>query len=238
MRVPALLSIFAFTMIAELVSAQQSARSSVDFSGIYEAAPFVGVPDVSQPEAFPFSPTAARAFESYDASAVDPRARDDCAAETMPGILWSGNPMQISEEKGMIVMRFERGNTIRSIPFNDSPSGNRQPTELGYSVARWVGDVLTIETTQTSGGYLLNNRGYPLSAEGRLTERYWREPGENDLQLEVTVDDPVNYTDTFALGRVWVWAPHEEIRPWVCIDLGPADAEPDIDELTRLLEQL
>ncbi len=77
-----------------------------------------------------------------------------------------------------------------------------------------------------------------MSTEGRLTERYWREPGENDLQLEVTVDDPVNYTDTFTLGRPWVWAPHEEVRQWVCIDLGPGDTEPDIDELTRLLEEL
>ena len=156
----------------------------------------------------------------------------------MPGVLWSANPMQISEADGMIVLRFERANITRSIPLGGALPADAEPTGNGHSVARWDGEVLTIETAFLSGGYLFNNRGYPLSTEGRITERYRRVSGGNDLVLEVVVDDPVNYTETFTLARDWIWAPHEEIRPWVCIDLGPGDAEPDIDELVRQLEAL
>ena len=61
-------------------------------------------------------------------------------------------------------------------------------------------------------------------------------PGEKDLQLELLVDDPVNYTETFKLGREWIWAPDDQVLPYDCISLGPRDSEPDIDELLRILE--
>ncbi len=238
MRALKLLAIVAGAVTPMPTGAQQDADVARDLSGIYEAAPFIGTPEVRQPDPYPYTPAGESAFEAYDARAMDPRALDDCAPDSVPGVLWSANPMQISVDDGLLVLRFERANITRSIPLGASLSADPEPTGLGHSVARWEGDVLTIETSHMSGGYLFNNRGYPLSAEGRITERYIPVPGGNDLVLEVLVDDPVNYTGTFTLARDWIWAPHEEIRPWVCIDLGPGDAEPDIDELARQLEAL
>jgi hypothetical protein len=220
--------------------AGQAPSAIPDYSGIYEAAPYVGVPDVGEPAVYPFTATAERALAAYDPLASDPRQTDDCAPETMPGILWTGNPMELTQEPGRIVIRYERGNTRRSIPIASEPRGvDTTHTALGYSIARWVGNVLTIETTQMLGGVIFNNRGQPISPDARITERYWREPGENDLRLQVVIEDPVNYTEPVELERRWIWAPDEEIGNWVCVSLGPRDAEPpDIDELARMLEQL
>ena len=77
-----------------------------------------------------------------------------------------------------------------------------------------------------------------MSREARVTERYWRNPGEKDLQLELAVDDPVNYTQTVILGREFVWSADEQIRPWECVSLGQRDTAPDLDEVTRMLEEL
>ncbi len=85
-------------------------------------------------------------------------------------------------------------------------------------------------------GVIFGSDGYPISPDAKLTERYWREPGERDLQVEILVEDPVHYTETVRLGREWVWSPNEQIYPWECFSLGPRDAEPDIDELVRMLE--
>ena len=71
-----------------------------------------------------------------------------------------------------------------------------------------------------------------------MTERYWRNLGENDLQMELVVDDPVNYSEPVTLTRVFVWSAEEQVRPWECISLGPRFSEPDIDELARMLEEL
>lgn len=218
----------------------QSAGPGVDFSGVYAAASFVAVATVVEPDVYPFTAAAERAFNAYDPLSAAANQTDDCTVETMPGILWSNNPMQITQEEGTVVIRFERGNTTRSIPVADvSPPPDQLPTELGYSVGHWVGVVLTIETTQMLDGVIRNNRGYPISRGARLTERYWREPGENDLQMELLVDDPTNYTETFTMGRQWIWSSTDEVRHWECINLGPRDAEPpDIDELARMLEEL
>ena len=69
-------------------------------------------------------------------------------------------------------------------------------------------------------------------------ERYWREAGESNLQMELSIDDPVNYTGPVDLAREWIWSPDEQIVPWECISLGPRDTEPDIDALRRLLRDL
>jgi len=119
-----------------------------------------------------------------------------------------------------------------------APPSDRPHTELGYSTGRWSDGVLTVETTHLMDGVLFTNRGYPVSVDASLTERYWREAGSNDLQMELVIDDPVNYTQPVQLTRVWNWAPEEQVLPWNCVSLGPRDSEPDIDELRRLLRDL
>ncbi len=215
--------------------------SEVDFSGVYVAV-FVGEPDiVFEPDVYPFTAQAERAYNAYDPAVADPRVGNDCAPERIPAILWSADPMEIVHEDGRIVMRFEAGDTVRSISVGGAALPADQPhTELGYSVGHWVGGVLTIETTHLMGGIIVNDMGQPISQEARITERYWREPGEDNLQMELLVDDPVNYTEPLKLGRVWGWSPDERVRPWNCFSLQtPRESEPlKVDELARMLEEL
>lgn len=217
----------------------QNTSSRADFSGIYKSAVFVNVAPVVEPDVYPFTAEGRRSFESYDAVAEAANQADDCAAYTMPGILWANSPMQIVQADQTIVMRYETGGVTRSISMSGpASSGNAPSTELGRSIGTWQGDVLIVETTGLMDGVLRNNRGYPISREATITERYWRDDGKNDLQMELLVNDPTNYTEPFTLGREWIWAPDEEIRPYECVSLGPRDEEPDIDELIRLLEEL
>jgi len=219
--------------------AQQTAGSELNFSGIY--APPVydgGGPPRIEPAVIPFTAEGQRAAEAYVPARDNPRVIDDCVPETMPRILWTGNPMEILEDERELVIRYERGNTVRTVDMTGTPqAANQTYTDLGYSVGRWEGDVLTIETTHMSGGVIIDG-DRPLSQGARVTERYWREPGENDLQLELEIDDPVNYTQTFKISREFVWASDEQVLAWECVSLGPKDAPPDIDELARMLETL
>lgn len=232
---------FRSTLVAGLwVHVTASAQAPADFFGVYVGTIYVGVPDVAEPDSFPFTAAGQQAFNDYDVFTEAANQTDDCAAETMPEILWSGDPMEFIDQGERIVMRFERRNTVRTIHMDGSGRPADHPhTELGYSVGRWVGDTLTIETSHMPGGVIRSNRSYPISPEARVTERYWPDPGEATLlHMELLVDDPVNYTDTLTFGREWVRSPDDEIRPWECVSLGPRDSEPDIDELARMLEEL
>ena len=211
------------------------AASAVDFSGVY-----AGASTIIEPDVYPFTAAGERAHGAYDPLVGDPRQTDDCAPESMPAILWAGtlNTMQIVVEDDTIVMRLEHGGTVRSIHMDGAtPPADQPHIELGYSMGHWAGDVLTIETTHLAGGVVFTSRGYPVSREARITERYWREAGKN-LQMELLLDDPVNYMQPVKLGREWIWSPDEQIIPWNCISLGPRDSEPDIDALRRLLREL
>ena len=232
-------SVFAVCLAGSASVAAQSSSEAIDIFGVYTPPIFRNMPPVTQPDVYPFTPQAQALFESYDPAAQDARTVDDCAAEKVPGILWDNGPMEFVDNDDTVVMRFERLGTTRRIHMDGAPPPfDYPPTNLGYSVGRWENGVLIIETTKTAGGVLRNLRGHPVSPDARLTERYWREPGQMDLRMELTVEDPVNYTEPVTLGRGWVWAPAEEIQPWNCVSLGPKDAEPDLDELTRMLEAL
>ena len=134
-------------------------------------------------------------------------------------------------------LHYEHGGAVRVVHMDGAPPPADHPhTRLGYSVGHWEGDVLTIETTHLESGVVFTNRGYPLSPQTRLTERYTRD-AEMDLHMELVVEDPVNYTEPVTLGREWVWSPDDRIIPWNCVSLGGRDGEPDIDELRRILNQ-
>ncbi len=229
------ISVIGHVTVGAQAPGTQVAASAVDFTGIY-----AGARTIIEPDVYPFTAKGERAHSAYDPLVGDPRQADDCAPESMPAILWSGtvNTMQIVLEGETIVMRFEHGGTVRSIHMASTTPPTDQPhTELGYSMGQWSGDMLTVETTHLMDGVVFTSRGYPVSREARITERYWREAGENDLQMDLLIDDPVNYMRPVKLAREWIWSPDEQVRPWNCVNLGPRDSEPDIDELRRLLNQ-
>ena len=72
MRTPTLFTLVAAMTLHAPAGAQQEASAGPDLSGIYEAAPFIGVPDVSQPDPYPYTAAGERAFEAYGALGVRP----------------------------------------------------------------------------------------------------------------------------------------------------------------------
>ena len=214
--------------------------AGLDFSGVYTVGVFtggLGPTTIEQPDPYPFTPEGERAHNDYNPLVSDIRQTDDCAKDPMPEILWSGNPIEIIQEDDRIVIRYEDADTMRSIAMNGPPPAPDQPRDLlGYSVGRWEGEVLTIETTHTTAVAIFSNRGRPISPDVTITERYHREPG-NHLRLEIEIDDPVNYTGPFTITRMMMWAPDEQVRPWECVSLGPRESE-DVDEIARMLEEL
>jgi hypothetical protein len=88
-----------------------------------------------------------------------------------------------------------------------------EPSWTGYSVGRWEGDTLVIETT----GY--NSRGwvgsFPRTEELRMVERYSR-PDVGHLKLELTFEDPGVFEAPWTQNMVWDLAPQEDVMEYVC----------------------
>jgi len=68
-----------------------------------------------------------------------------------------------------------------------------EPTWLGYSVGRWDGDTLVVDTTGfRDRGWLSAREAYPHSDALHVTERFTR-TDLGHMQLRVTIDDPKAY---------------------------------------------
>ena len=117
----------------------------------------------------------------------------------------------------------------RSLP----PQGQVQPYWHGYSVARWEGDTLVVESNNFHGvdpnnlrgvglpdTYLgvgwLDHRGSPNTEAMKLTERL-RRVNYGLLDIELTVDDPKAYTRPFTVRVLQrIVADGSELIEFIC----------------------
>jgi hypothetical protein len=106
-----------------------------------------------------------------------------------------GQPRKIVQTPSLIVIMFEPNYGLRQI-FMDGrtlPGSDAQPWWYGYSIGKWEGDTLVVETTGLRDGGWLDIWGSPFTDAAKVTERF-RRVNFGSLEIDVTVDDPKAYT--------------------------------------------
>ncbi len=74
------------------------------------------------------------------------------------------------------------------------------PYWYGYSVGKWEGDTLVVETLGLDDRAWMDEWGTSFSSEARITER-WKKTTADRMELTITVNDPVTFT------KPWTSAP-------------------------------
>jgi hypothetical protein len=103
-------------------------------------------------------------------------------------------PLKIIQDTDLVLILYEHFGVFRQI-FLDGRTLPEEPnpTWMGYSVGRWDGDTLVIDSTGFNGKVWLDVRGHPSTNALHITERFRR----NDfghLDIPITIDDPKAYT--------------------------------------------
>ena len=156
------------------------------------------------------------------------QARDNPDAMCLPmGFLQfhqQPQPRMIVQTPDLILIEYEANYGIRHIYLDGRPlppQGEPQPWWYGYSVGRWDGDTLVVETNNLRGaedspydGWLDVN-GSPYSREARFIERF-RRPTFGHLQIDMTVEDPKAYTKPFTVRVDQRILPDQELIEFVC----------------------
>jgi len=111
-------------------------------------------------------------------------------------------PRKIIQTKQLILIEYEANYGLRHIYLDGRPlpkQGDPQPWWYGYSVGRWEGDTLVVETNNLRGaedspydGWLDVN-GSPYSQQATFTERF-RRVNYGHLIIDTTVTDAKSYT--------------------------------------------
>ena len=85
----------------------------------------------------------------------------------------------------------------------------------GYSIGKWEGDTLVIDTRGLNDKTWLNM--FPHTGKLHITDRL-RRPDLGHLEVETTYDDPESFRTPFQTRFVNVLAPDEEIEEYVCAE--------------------
>jgi hypothetical protein len=148
----------------------------------------------------PFQPWAAQ----LKAERREQNAKDNPDALCLPmGLMqfhMHPQPRKIIQTPGVIVVLYEGNAGIRQILTDGRPlpDNDPQPWWYGYSIGRWEGDTLVVETTGFRDDGWLDIYGSPRTDAAKMTER-WRRLNYGTVQIDVTIDDPKAYTEPFSL---------------------------------------
>ena len=176
------------------------------------------------PGGLPFTPSAADLKKKRMATNNKDNPDANCLPMGMTQFHMQPQPRKIVQTPTLIVILYEANYGLRYI-YTDGrslpPQGDPQPWWYGYSVGRWEGDTLVVETNNLRGSETspydgwLDVRGSPYSEQARFVERF-RRPVFGKLEIDVTVDDPKSYTKPFTVRINQRFLADQEPIEFVC----------------------
>ena len=148
-----------------------------------------------------------------------------CIPPGTPRLMTRVYPIQwIRYEKGYALIH-EFGNEVRWIYMDGrkAPQGEDLiPTFNGYSVGRWEGRVLVVETTgfktQSEGGWpVWIQMGVRVTPALTLIERYRLSSDGKSMEVELTMTDPGTFTQPWVSGKRFELRPDVDIMEFTCL---------------------
>ena len=109
-------------------------------------------------------------------------------------------PIKIVQGPRLTMILYELGGHYRQIYVDGRrlPAEFNLPAYFGYSVGHWESDTFIVETAGFNGKTILDGSLHPESEQMRVTERFHRRDFGH-LDLEMTFNDPKNYTRPFTI---------------------------------------
>jgi hypothetical protein len=122
---------------------------------------------------------------------------------------------KIVQTPGLILIMLELGGTRQIYTDGRKHVSDNSPSWLGYSVGRWEGDTLVVDTIGFNGKSWLDILGHPQSEQARVVERY-RRRDFGHMDIEFTFNDAQMYTKPWSVTIPFVLLPDTDIIENVC----------------------
>ena len=170
------------------------------------------------PDGLPFTPWAADLRKQRMAANSKDNPDANCLPMGVTQFHMQPQPRKIIQTPKLIAIMYEANYGLRYIYMDGRtlpPQGEPQPWWYGYSVGRWDGDTLVVETNNLRDDGWLDVEGSPLTDQAHIFERF-RRPIFGKLEIDVTIEDPKAYTKPFTVRINQRVSPDEEPIEFVC----------------------
>jgi hypothetical protein len=169
-------------------------------------------------EEIPFQPWARAAYDVRQIDQFEPHTRCKASGVSRQFSTPYGTEfVEVPDLQRMYIMDVGGPNSYRII-YMDGRSfpANIPLTNYGYSIGRWEGDTLVVETRGLNEKFWLDTRGTPHTSQLKFTERFTR-TDMNTMRYQATIDDPGAYTKPWTTGEFNLrWRPGEELFEYIC----------------------
>jgi hypothetical protein len=143
-------------------------------------------------------------------------ASTQCLPHGMPRLMESPYPIEIVQTAGRLTFLHEVAHNVRRIYLN-RPHPKKPPlTFLGDSVAHWEGDTLVVDTIGLNERTFIDDEGSSHSSKLHVVERYRKIDGGANLELIMTVEDPVTLEHPYSYRRIYHWRPDVRPQEYIC----------------------
>jgi hypothetical protein len=142
----------------------------------------------------------------------------NCLPDGVPHADLLPEPFKIIQTPGVIVMLYEVETIFRQV-FTD---GRKQlmdpsPAWLGYSVGKWEGDTLVVDTRGFNDRSWMDARGHGHTEDMRVEERFERRDFGH-LDVAVTIEDPKTFTKPFTIHFTEQLLPDTDVIEHICAE--------------------
>jgi hypothetical protein len=145
---------------------------------------------------------------------IDRQAVADCEVPGMPFAMMSPYPIELVDRGDRIVIRGEAYDLER-VAWLEPLEAVPAPSPEGYSLARFEGDALIIETTSIDY-HSYGDLGPAQSDRSEVVERFTLSADGLELDYDITVSDPVMLAEPWRWGGLFIYRAGDELRPWNC----------------------
>ena len=195
------------------------------------AAPFVamgaaaGVPGslgvVEGDGEIPYKPETATIKKANGENWIDRDPELKCYLPGIPRAMYMPYPFSVTQGTQQIQMGFTFSNAARVIHMDPKTTEPPDDTYMGFSIGRWEGESLIVETTKFNGRNWLDRAGNYNSDKLKLTEKFTLQTPDV-IKYEVTIDDPDVYTKPWKISMPLYrrMEPNAQLLDYRCIEFA------------------
>jgi hypothetical protein len=168
-------------------------------------------------EGLPFTPWASELRRQRMASNSKDNPDANCLPLGFMQLHTHSQPRKVVQNVNDIVIMYEANSGLRNI-YTDGrslPANDPQPWWYGYSVGKYDGDTLVVETVGLRDEGWLDVQGAPFTSGAKITEKF-RRPKYGRVEIDVTIDDAKAYTKPWTVRVNWRLGADEDLIEFIC----------------------
>ena len=168
-------------------------------------------------EGVPYTPWAAELRKKRMAANTQDNPDANCLPIGFLQLHTHTQPRKVVQTVDDMVIIYEANYGLRQIHTDGRslPTNDPQPWWDGYSVGKWDGDTLVVETNGFRGDGWLDVSGSPFTEGLKLTERF-RRVNFGRLEIDITIDDPKAYTKPWTVRVNQRLSPDDQLIEFIC----------------------